>query len=169
MLLEALRLTVPKFDLDNIGNLRYSVDETRLINQIAGTYSDAGEHSKALELYSQLFDYVRKYSDRLSNFPAHFTLVTYNYARELVLRQYYQRSIEIAEEGKRVGINYGHYRFLPGFLALLGEAYYLVGETEKSKKFCVQAHYLYEALGDERSLRVIDPDIKERYHFEFPV
>lgn len=167
ILLEALRLTVPKFDLDKFGKLRYSIDETTLINQIAGIYSDAGEHSKALALYGRLFDYVHDNSNRLSNFSVHFTLVAHDYARELGMCQYYHRAIEVAEEGRRASINYGHYQFLPGFLGILGEAYYLVGEAEKSKKVCVQAHYLYEILEDERALRIIDPDIKARFGVEF--
>lgn len=169
MLLEALRLTVPKFDPEKVGNRRYSVDETRLISQIALAYFDAGNHTKSLNLYSQLFDYVHKNDDRLSNFAAHFTLIAHNYAQELGLCKYYHRSIEVAEEGRRVSINYGHYHFLAGFLAILGEDYYLLGEEEKSKKLWVQAHYLYEVLGDERNLRIVDPDIKERFHLEFPV
>lgn len=169
LLLEALRLTVPRFDPEKIGGRRYSVDETRLINQIANTYSDAGNHPKALGIYQQLYDYVCKYSDRLSNFPAHFTLIAYNYAQELGLCKYYHEALKIAEEGRQASINYGYYRFFPGFLAILAETYYQLGEEEKSKKLWVQAHYLYEALGDERSLNIVDPDIKARFHLEFPV
>lgn len=169
MLLEALRLTVPGFDLENIGRRRYTQDETAVMNQIANTYSSVGEHDRALDIYRRLLEYVRKYEDQLSTYAPHFTLITYNYARELGLCKYYVKAIEIAEEGKRVGIDYGHYRFLPGFLAIMGECYFLLGETERSKKACVQAHYLYEVLGDERNLRIIDPDIKSRFDFEFPV
>ena len=169
MLLEALRLTVPKFDLERIEGRRYSVDETRLISQIAVTYSREGKHTKALEIYSQLFDYVRKNDDHLSNFAPHFTLIAHNYARELALCAHYQSAIEIAEQGRRVSVDYGHYQFFPGFLAAMGECYYQLGEEEKSKKLCVQAHYIYEALGDERNLALIDPDIKSRFQIEFPV
>lgn len=167
MLLEALRLTVPKFDLEKIGGCRYSVDETRLISQIALVYSNEGKHAKALELYSQLFDYVRKHDDHLSNFAFHFTLIAHNYALELARCARYQSAIEIAEQGRRASVDYGYYQFLPGFLATMGECYYRLGEAEKSKKLCVQAHYIYEALGDERNLTLIDPDIKSRFQFEF--
>lgn len=168
MLLEALRLTVPKFDLERIEGRRYSVDETRLISQIAMTYSGEGEHARALELYGQLFDYVRKHDDRLSNFAPHFTLIAHNYARELALCAHYQSAIEIAERGRRASVDYGHYQFFPGFLATMGECYYRLGEVGKSKKLCIQAHYIYEALGDERNLALIDPDIKSRFQLEFP-
>lgn len=169
ILLEALRLTVPKFDPENIGSRRYSLDETRLINQIALAYSNAGDHIRALDLYGQLFDYVHKHDDRLSNYAAHLTLIAHNYAQELALLKYCHRAIDVAEEGKRISVNYGYYLFLPGFLAILGECYYLLGEKETSKKLCVQAHYLYEILDDERNLRLIDPDIRARFDLEFPV
>lgn len=169
MLLTALRLTAPKFDLEKMDRHRYSMDEIRLINQIANTYSNAGEHAKALHLYKLLYDYVRDNNRSLSNYESHFTLVAYNYARELCMCEYYHEGIEVAEEGKRVGLDYGCYEFLPGFLALLGETYYLLGEEEKSKKLWVQAHYLYEVMEDERGLRIVDPDIKARFQLEFPI
>lgn len=167
--LTALRLTVPRFDLEELGSRRYSIDETQLINQIARTYSGNGDHARALKLYRQLHEYVGKHSDRLSIFAPHFTLIAHNYARELGLSQYYHEAVEVAEQGKRVSVKYCCYEFLPGFLAIMGECYYRLGEEEKSKKVCVQAHYLYEVLEDERNLRIIDPDIRERFSLEFPV
>lgn len=169
MLTEALRLTVPDFDLKKVGTHRYSVDETELINQIAGTYSAAGEHEKALGIYRRLLDYIRKDTDQLPNYAPHLTLCTYNYARELALCEYYHEAIQAAEEGRRISIDYSYYQFLPGFLALLGECYYQVGEKEQSKKWYLQAHYIYEALGDQLNLKIIDPDIRDRFGIEFPI
>lgn len=168
MQLTALRLTVPKFDLEQLGGRRYSLDETQLMNQIAGTYSINGDHSKALRLYEQLFDYANKCSDRLSTYANYLTLTAHSYSRELGLQKYYYKAIEVAEQGKRVSMDYGYYQYLPGLLAIMGECYYQLGEEEKSKKLCVQAHYLYEVLGDERNLNIIDPDIQKRFGITFP-
>lgn len=145
------------------------MDETEIINQIAGTYSAAGEHEKALGIYQQLLDYIRKDMDQLPNYAPHLTLCAYNHARELALCEYYHEAIQAAEEGKQISINYACYQFLPSLLALLGECYYQVGELEQSRKRYFQAHYLYEALGDQRNLRIIDPDIQERFGIEFPL
>lgn len=168
MQLTALRLTVPKFDLEQLSRRRYSLDETQLMNQVAGTYSINGDHSKAIRLYQQLFDYANKCSDRLSTYANYLTLIAHNYSRELAIRKYYYKAVEVAEQGKCTSVNYGFYQYLPGFLAIIGECYYQLGEEEKSKKLCVQAHYLYEVLGDERSLNIIDPDIQQRFSIKFP-
>lgn len=169
LLLRALRLTTPRFDLKNIGAHRYTVDETRLISQIALVYSAAGEHEKALGIYRQLLDYIRKDMDQLPNYAPHLTLCTYNHARELALCEYYHEAIQAAEEGKQISINYACYQFFPSLLALLGECYYQVGEMEQSRERYLQAHYIYEALGDQRSLKIIDPDIRERFGNEFSI
>lgn len=167
MLTQALRLTVPDFDLEKVGTHRYSVDETELINQIAGTYSAAGEHGKALGIYRRLLDYIRKNTDQLPNYVPHLTLCAYNHARELALCEYYHEAIRAAEEGRQISVDYAYYQFLPGFLALLGECCYQVGELEQSKERYLQAHYIYEALEDRRSLKIIDQDILERFGSEF--
>lgn len=169
ILVEALRLTIPKFDLKKVGTYRYSVDETEIINQIAGTYSAAGEHEKALGIYRQLLDYIRKDMDQLPNYAPHLTLCVYNHARELALCEYYHEAVQAAEEGKQISINYVYYQFFPSLLALLGECYYQVGELEQSRERYLQAHYIYEALGDQRNLKIIDPDIRERFGIKFPL
>lgn len=47
VLFEALYLTVPKFDIDEINNNFYTVEEIKIINQIALNYSDAGQNKKS--------------------------------------------------------------------------------------------------------------------------
>ena len=51
MLMEAIRLTVPRFDLEKVGHFRYSMAEATLINQIARTFSQAGKKSQATSIY----------------------------------------------------------------------------------------------------------------------
>ena len=87
MLLKAIRLTVPKFDLEMLDGRLYSIDETEIISQIAGTYSEAGQHEKAADIFNQLLTYVREhYQDQdLTNPARYLSPATLNYARELCL------------------------------------------------------------------------------------
>lgn len=48
LLLEALRITVPNFDLEEINLGLYSMGETTLLNQIAVTYAQMGQEKKQL-------------------------------------------------------------------------------------------------------------------------
>ena len=54
MLIQAIGLTIPDFDLEIIGSHLYTVDEMKIINQIAGVYSDMGQNKKAADIYYQL-------------------------------------------------------------------------------------------------------------------
>ena len=47
LLMQAIRLTVPRFDLESIESFLYTKDEITIINQIGLDYSDAGQNKKA--------------------------------------------------------------------------------------------------------------------------
>ena len=47
MLMQAIRLTVPRFHLDEIERFLYSKDEIKIINQIGIAYSDDGQNKKS--------------------------------------------------------------------------------------------------------------------------
>lgn len=162
MLLEAIRLTVPRFDLENIGLLRYSMEETKLINQIAITYEQLGQRRTALDIYRQVLQYIGKHDRELAGFAGHYTMVAHNYAIDLGLEKRYDESIEIAEEGRRVCVKYGNYQFLPGFSAILAECFYFTGNIAQSREEYFQAYYIYRAVGDQRNLDIMRREMRER-------
>lgn len=61
MLFKAIRLTVPNFDIDAIEKGLYSIDEVKVINQIATVYSNHGESQKVIHIYDQLLQYIKKH------------------------------------------------------------------------------------------------------------
>lgn len=56
LLMQAIQLTVPRFDLESIESFLYTRDEITIINQIGLAYSDAGQNKKAAEIYYQTKD-----------------------------------------------------------------------------------------------------------------
>ena len=48
------------FDPENFQQGRYTMNESRLINQIACTYLDAGQGKRAIDIYRQLLGYVEE-------------------------------------------------------------------------------------------------------------
>ena len=61
LLMQAIRLTVPRFELDQIEQFLYSRDEITMVNQIGLAYSDDSQNEKVAEIYAQLLRYVRKH------------------------------------------------------------------------------------------------------------
>ncbi|MBD5162752.1 MAG: helix-turn-helix domain-containing protein [Oscillibacter sp.] len=168
MLMGAIRLTVPRFDLDKIGLFRYSINETTVINQIASAYANAGEREKAAGIYSQLLSYIEAHDRNLPGFANHFCLVAHNYAIDLGLWGHYKEAIALAERGWELCVAYGDYQFLAGFLAILAECSFFLGEKEKSAKLYCQAYCLYDVTRDNRNRETMRQEMRERLGLKPP-
>lgn len=59
MLLDAMHLTSPKFDLDQISRGLYTENEIKLINNMANCYIRAGRHYDAIDILKPLFRYLQ--------------------------------------------------------------------------------------------------------------
>lgn len=158
MLLEAIRVTCPAFDLDEIGNGLYTTDEIKIINQLALVYVYAEEHMTAIEILAQLYKYIKKHFHNIPTTRAHLNMVAFNYATELDAVGQYKKAIEIAEEGRRACLDYGHYLSMPGLLEVMAESYYRLGETVKSADLYHQAYYFCKVIGDHNNLAIIQTE-----------
>lgn len=167
ILLEAIRLTCPSFDPEDIGRGLYTSDEIKIINQLALIHVYAGEHMEAIEIYSQLYKYIRKRFRLIPPTCAHFPMVAFNYARELGMIGQYQKAIEVAQEGRRVCLDYGHYLSLGALLSIFAESYHFLGDDEKSKEYYYQTYYLAKAIGDVRNAERVRVEDKEYLGLEF--
>ena len=162
MLLEAIRLTVPRFDLKNIPGFQYSVMEVIVINQIARTYARMGDRKKAISISRRLLKYIEKYNKGLDKYPRQFCLVAHNCAIDLALEKQYGDALALAEKGQQVSVQKGDYQFLPGFLSTQAECHFFLGNLEKSKHLYYEAYYLYEILEDDTNRAIVEEEIKER-------
>lgn len=162
MLLEAIRLTVPRFDLKNIPGFQYSAMEVIVINQIARTYARMGDRKTAISISRRLLKYIEKYNKDLDKYPRQFCLVAHNCAIDLALEKQHEESLKLAERGQKICVEEGDYQFLPGFLAIQAECYFFLGDLEKSKDFYYQAMYLYKVIGDTSNLARMEQEMKER-------
>lgn len=160
MLVRAIRMTVPQFELDKLEQFVYCFDEVKVINQIANAYSKAGQRKKAIGLYDRLLRYVQTHNLGITRSGGLIPLISHNYACELCVDKRYEDAIEIAEQGKQVCIDCGHYQFLPGLLYVKAECCHCVGDDEKSKDLYLQAYYIYRAINDTENLKRLLSDAK---------
>mgnify|MGYP001032587180 FL=1 len=168
MLLEAIRLTVPRFDLGKIASFSYTVEEIMLVNQIARVYANSGNRRKAIGISSQLLKHIEKNNASLNHYPRQFCLVASNCALDLAYEKLYKKAVKLAEKGQKVCIERGEYQFLPTFTAVLAECWYFLGDPEKSTALYHQAYVLYRSFGDSRNLAIMRQEMKERLGLEPP-
>lgn len=166
ILTQAIRLTVPDFNTEEIEKKLYTRDEIKIINQIANAYSCAGNQKKAADIFYQLLKYIRKHIKETITSAGVLPMILYNYARVLDLAGRYEEGIEYALETKEVCIKYGHYQYLPRCIEIYGECCYFLGKIEESKKAYRQAYYICEAIGDV-NLEVTKEEAKKYLNLEF--
>ena len=169
MLLEAIRLTVPRFDADVLTGRLYSLDETSIINQIAEAYSEAGQHEKAAGMFSQLLAYAQEHYQNVTQPSRYLSQAACCYARELCLTGRYKKALEIAALGRKTCLDYGYCQSLPGLLAVMAECQYAQGEREQSRRLYRQAYYLYKETGNACGRTAVEEAARKRLGPEFPL
>ena len=58
MLVQAIRMTIPDFQLDKIEDFLFTLDEMKLVNQIGNAYSLSGDNEKAADIFYRLLQYL---------------------------------------------------------------------------------------------------------------
>ena len=143
---QAIELTHPSFSLDNMGRCLLGIDEIKTINQIAITYSDAGDRRYAIHIYRQLFEYPRS---RFYNTEAEvsvLTMMAYNYSTLLGRERRYEECIEYAQMGYEACIKYNKARMLGGLLLNWGYALQKLGQEEESKSKIKDSYHAYRLM-----------------------
>lgn len=163
MLFQAIRLTSPGFCLEGIENGLYGVDEVKVINQIAGVYSDLGQNEKAIKIYQQLFQYIRNHFQNILQSGGLFPLVAFNYAREFILTGDYEEALKMGKLAWQACVKYGQYRYLPATIALMAESYHFLNKDEKSKELYRQSYYLYQAVDNEKGVQLVESEMQQYF------
>ncbi|MDO5400492.1 MAG: helix-turn-helix transcriptional regulator [Eubacteriales bacterium] len=167
MLMDAIRLTVPSFDIDEIGKSLYTSEEIKIINLLATGFSRAGEHMEAISILSQLCGYIRKHFKDIPVNRTHFSMIAYNYARELGIIGQYEKAIQIAEEGRAECLASGYHLPMPRLLDVMAECYYYLGDEEKSRDLFYQSYYLFKAFGDGHNRELVKKDAQRCINLVF--
>lgn len=169
VLIQAIRLTIPSFSLDEINHYLYTFEEIKILNQIALCYSDMEQRIKALEIYMQLLKYIRNhYEEIIAEGNGIYPMVLFNYSGELGRAKHFSEGLQVCKEGQEICIKYGHYQFLPGFIANMAECCFFLNEIEKSKGLYFQAYYMYQALGNQIALNAVKIEVKKYLGIDLP-
>lgn len=168
MLTEAIRLTVPRFNFSDLGDFFYTKEEIQLILQLAIAYAEDHQTDKAFPLYRQLLRHIQKQNQPFKQYVPQLTMVAFNYALALNKEGGWEESAEIAQMGRKACVDYGHYQFLPGLLALLANCHSHLGNREESLECYYRAYYFYKELNQLSNLAHLRNDAFDTLGIELP-
>ena len=167
MLMKALDMTHPNFDLGKFERCLLSVEDVKSLNQIAITYSETGERRFAIRIYEQLLRYTKR---RLFNNEALFSvlpMLCYNYSRLLGRERRYEECIEIAQYGYDLSLKYDKARALGGLLLNIGCSLQKLGKDEEAKKKLMESYYAFVTVKKFNSAQKVKDYMKEVFEIEF--
>lgn len=167
LLLEAIRMTVPKFSLNKIGSFLYCLDEIKVINQIAGVFTRRGQHAEAAEIYGQLLSYLQNHCQNVLQYKGHLPMIAHNYARVLNLCGQNEKALEVAELARQACIDFKNYQFMPRILHVMAVTYHDMGLHRESRRSYRQAYYLCQAIDDEKNAAPLRADAVRQYQMQF--
>lgn len=166
MLTEALFITYPDFDFDHIGNYLLSIDEVKILNQIAITYSETGDRRYAIHIYQQLFQSPLQKAANHEAKASVLTLITYNYSRLLGREKRYEECIEVAQYGYDICVKYNRCQHLGGLLLNMAYSLHELGQDEKSKSKLTDSYYANRLMKNYKSCEVVRKYAKETFGME---
>lgn len=155
LLLQALSLTLPDFDFDHISDYLLGIEEIKILNQLANSYSEEGNRRFAIHIYHQLFQDSHRRLLNIESMISLFTMLAYNYSRLLGLERRYEECIEIASLGQNLCIRHNRCQYLGGLLLNIGYALHELGRDEEAKATLIDAYYSYHLMRDDLSCKIV--------------
>lgn len=160
LLMKAIRMTVPKFNLEQIGVGLYTKQEVLLISNIAMCHYRAGQHEKALKIEAALLSYLKEHLEYHRSNISMVIAVAYNYALELSIQGRHSETLIEAKYTQSLCINYFHYEILPSCLAIQAYCQFHLGDRCKSEELYRQAHCLFKVIQNDNDCKRIEKAAK---------
>ena len=166
MLKQAREQTCAGINLENMSGFLLGEDETKIINQIAITYSEEGKHRQAIEIYRQLIRYVESHFPDCEVRQVMLPLTAYNYSTLLGLERRYEEAIEVAELGRQYCVKYNKCRMLGGLLLNIACCLHELGEDKKSGELLIASYYVNKAMERTKSCETVKQYARENLGIE---
>lgn len=151
--IDTIRLTTPKFELENYQEAIYSPFEVRILMNIGFYFQRMGENDKYFDILSFCMDCVSE-EDKI------YPKICHNLAGAYRRRNDFQKALEFTELGIAASQRKGYYNGL-GIL-YYGKAHceYALG-MESFRKSYYFAETLFEAFGQKDALQIIRSKFKD--------
>lgn len=163
-LFNIIEMTIPDFNIEQIGKYVYTHQEIVLINCIASAYSKTGKTENALQMLNSIFDYLSKINEKSDELLTLVPLISLNYVRELCRTNKYNEAINIATYGLDICRNQGVSHFMPGLMHEAAKAYYHLQDLNQCHDFYIQAYCLYKTINHQRGIAEVRNEFFEIFN-----
>jgi len=142
MLMEALKITYPKFTELYIDRYPLTYNEIFIINQYAGYYKDTGDASRAANIYKSLLHNLNeRYVDEVAK-ARMFAAITLNYSSCLGLMGKRHKALAVISEAMEVERTHRRLTMLPGLSFNKGYNLLKLGKTKESIPYFAMSYYV---------------------------
>ena len=166
MLLDALEITHPDFDLEKIERCLLSIEDIKSLNQIAITYSETGDRRFAIRIYEQLLRYPGQNLLNIDALLGVMPMLHYNCSRLLGLEKRFEEELEVAQTGYEICVKYNRARMMGGLLLNMACALHELGREEESKQAFVDSYHAHRLMKNFKSCQLIQDYVKKIYNTE---
>ena len=166
MLLDALDITHPDFDLEKVERCLLSIEDIKSLNQIAITYSETGDRRFAIRIYEQLLRYPGQNLLNIDVLLSVVPMLHYNCSRLLGLEKRFEEELEVAQTGYEICVKYNKARMMGGLLLNMACALHELGRQEESKQVFVDSYYAHRLMKNFKSCQLIQDYVKKIYNTE---
>jgi len=159
LLIEALKVTCPGFDENDIDKHHLTFVEALIIGQYAGYYGNIGDYTRAAEIYERLRRNLNGKCvdsfEKARNYPT----VLINYSTILGRAGRRKEALTVVAECELFERSHRRLTELPSLACNRGFNMYMLGETTDSFAYFAQAYY-----GSSMFSRFGQADIKDTVH-----
>ncbi|MBD5083505.1 MAG: helix-turn-helix transcriptional regulator [Clostridiales bacterium] len=161
MLLEAIRITVPRFDLEHIGRGLYSAEELRIVMHLAEMHIGTGQYDEALRICREGTEYLEANFKSLPQYLFLKPSFTATHANTLAWMGRYQEGLEMAEEGILAGLDTRRHHALTTCLWIKAYCHGHLGHREESARLYRQTHSLLLATREMGRIPILKEQVWE--------
>ncbi|MCL2222700.1 MAG: helix-turn-helix domain-containing protein [Oscillospiraceae bacterium] len=138
------------------GILRYllSKDDLTILNNLAISYYEAGEHDTAIEILYAVKEYIeRKVVDDEGISPL-YAAILHPLTNWVGMKGLHKEVVALCDIGIKRCVEYGAYRSFAALLFNKGYALVMLEEHDEAKKYLQEAYYVSRATGDTKSCKI---------------
>ena len=142
--IEALKITVPNFNENNIADYYFNMNDRNMIKLLALIYNETKQYDRAIDISYRLKENIDKIYPELVVHARRVTPLIVNLALTLIKADRHQEAYDLCEEGIQICIKSGEHKFYKGIVWYQAHAMLKLGKTEEGIELARKLYYAFD-------------------------